>query len=92
MAVKVAVRVAGRADELAGDMTAEEMRILRAAAEGRLRMNSAGRYVIDGEARPDRKAREKLMLRALISWPTRSVVPISSKGRAALALTDAEAT
>lgn len=40
---------------------AELVRQLRAAREGRYRQNKAGRYVIDGEARPDRRARERLI-------------------------------
>lgn len=45
----------------------EELRILRAVAERRLRVNKGGRYVIDGEARPKRQVRERLMSRGLIS-------------------------
>jgi hypothetical protein len=45
----------------------EELRILRAVAERRLRVNECGRYVIDGEARPKRQVRERLMSRGLIS-------------------------
>lgn len=92
MAAAAAVRVAGRTDILERIVNAEEVRILRAAADGRLRMNAAGRYVIDGEARPERKAREKLLHRLeFISWPLGGIVDITSEGRAALALIDAEA-
>lgn len=45
----------------------EELRILRAVAERRLHVNECGRYVIDGEARPKRQVRERLMSRGLIS-------------------------
>lgn len=47
-------------------LTAEQWRILVAIDDGRLSMNSAGRYVIDGEERPDRKSRERLRGRGLI--------------------------
>ena len=39
---------------------AEELRILRAARDGRLYTNEAGRWMIDGEARPDPRARQYL--------------------------------
>lgn len=38
----------------------ERIRILRAIKEGRMSVNEHGRYVIEGEARPDRKQREAL--------------------------------
>lgn len=48
----------------------ERLRILRAARDGRLRINHHGRYVIDGERRPDRKQREYLLhRRGAITWP-----------------------
>jgi hypothetical protein len=46
--------------------TPEDLRILRAAAEGRLRSSSTGRWQIEGENRPDRKSRERLRSRNLI--------------------------
>jgi len=50
-------------------LTEEQVRILRAIGEDRLTTNSYGRYVIEGEPRPDRKSREKLRGRGLIeSW------------------------
>jgi hypothetical protein len=49
-------------------MSPEEHRILIAASEHRLRTNEHGRYVIDGEARPERKARENLQRHGFIVW------------------------
>jgi len=42
-------------------MNAERLRILRAVADGRCYTNDAGRWVIEGEARPVRKDREALL-------------------------------
>jgi hypothetical protein len=50
-------------------LTDEQQRILRAAAQRRLRVNEHGRWLIDGEARPDRRSREKLRQRGLIDNP-----------------------
>lgn len=48
---------------------AEILRQLRAARDKRYWQNSKGRYVIDGEARPNRKVREKLIYRSrLLTW------------------------
>jgi hypothetical protein len=54
------------------DVARERLRILRACANGRLKVNSAGRYVIDGEKRPDRKVRESLMYSdpQMVCWPS----------------------
>lgn len=49
-------------------LTDEEARILRAADRGALRVNGSGRYVIDGEARPDRKSRERMFQRGYLGW------------------------
>lgn len=49
-------------------VNAEEKRILWAAREGRMHTNRSGRYVIDGEPRPDRKTRERLVRRGWIAW------------------------
>lgn len=48
--------------------THEEIRQLSAAAEGRFRQSDTGRYVIDGEARPERKVRESLIRRGFLTW------------------------
>jgi hypothetical protein len=68
-------------------LTDEETSILKAVADGRMRVNTAGRYVIDGEARPQRKARAALAARGYISWPRgpRQVSPITPNGLTALA-------
>ncbi len=64
-------------------LTDEHHRILRAAAEGRLRTNDAGRWLIDGEARPSRRAREQLNSWGLITYGIRDALP-TVKGREAL--------
>ncbi len=64
-------------------LTDEHHRILRAASEGRLRTNDAGRWIIDGEARPSRRAREQLNSRGLIAYGIRDALP-TVKGREAL--------
>lgn len=47
----------------------EILRQLRAARDGRFTQNGAGRYVIDGEPRPDRKTREKLIYSSkMLMW------------------------
>lgn len=68
-------------------LTDEEARILKAVADGRMRVNDTGRYVIDGDARPQRKAREALAAFGYISWPLgpRQVSPITPNGTTALA-------
>lgn len=52
------------------DTAQERLRILRAARDGRMKVNQAGRYVIDYEQRPDRKVREALMQQGFITWPS----------------------
>lgn len=69
-----------------GERVREEMRILRAARDGRLRLNEHGRYVIDGEPRPSRKERERLLR---YDWIYRVAgrncpVEITATGRGAL--------
>lgn len=49
-------------------LSAEELRILQAAAGRRLTRNQAGRWVIDGEPRPQRAARQRLHDLRLIDW------------------------
>lgn len=64
----------------------EEFRILKAANDGRLCVNEHGRYVIDGEKRPDRRVRQRLIQRLWVSWPhykTRRC-DLTEKGRAGL--------
>ena len=56
----------GTASDSPPPITDEQARILRAVSEGRMVVNGAGRYVIDGEPRPDRKSREQLRGRGLI--------------------------
>lgn len=46
----------------------EEIRILIAAEEHRLFLNKQGRYEIDQEVRPDRRTRENLKKRGLLSF------------------------
>ena len=53
------------------DIGVERLRILRAARDGRLKVNEYGRYVIDGERRPDRRIREQLQQQEEISFPYR---------------------
>lgn len=51
-------------------MNDEEVRILRAVGERRMHVNKAGRYVIDGGPRPERRARERLLYTfGFIQWP-----------------------
>lgn len=65
-------------------MTDEERRILIAARERRLLINYAGRYVITGEARPDRKARERMQGKGWLGWHVNGQPTITANGRAAL--------
>jgi hypothetical protein len=46
----------------------EAGRILAAARDGRLLSNKAGRYVIEGEKRPDAAIRRRLLDRGLLTW------------------------
>ena len=62
-------------------LTDEECRILIAAGERRLFLNKAGRYEIDQEERPDRRTRENLKKRGLLSFGYES---ITEKGAKAL--------
>jgi len=66
----------------------EHVRILRAVDEGRFGLNGSGRYVIDGEARPERKPREQVMNWGLIVWNYQRDAPVAftltDKGRAVL--------
>lgn len=62
---------------------AEILRQLRAARDGRFLCNEHGRYLIEGESRPDRKTREKLIGNGQITWrfrPTRGM-ELTEKGR-----------
>lgn len=70
------------------DRTAEQVRILSAAKAGRFGVNEHGRYVIDGESRPNRRVREKLMNDTWITWPGcfSHRVSITAEGEAALSL------
>ncbi len=72
-------------------LTAEQARIVRAAASGRLRTNEHGRWVIAGEERPERKPRERLAKRGLIAWQPGGAVIATAAGLAALASHDAHA-
>jgi hypothetical protein len=71
------------------DLTNEHRRILNAVAEGRFNLNGHGRYIIDGEARPERKAREQVMNRRFVVWNYQRDAPVAftltDKGRQALA-------
>lgn len=53
----------------AAALTDEHYRILRAAGNGHLASNRAGRWVIHGDARPDRRSRERLKARGLLGYP-----------------------
>jgi hypothetical protein len=68
------------------DLTAERLRILRAARDGRLRRNDAGRYIIAGAARPDRRVRAALTGSGLLGWPERvsGLVSLTPAGRSDL--------
>jgi hypothetical protein len=56
----------------AHELNDEQRRILRAAREGRLRVNEHGRYIILNEKRPSRREREQLLYeRHAITWPRR---------------------
>jgi hypothetical protein len=53
-------------------LTDEQLRILRAAGDGRLVLAASGRWIIEGEWRPDRRERERLMKRGYVEygrWP-----------------------
>jgi hypothetical protein len=62
-------------------LTDEECRILIAAEEHRLFLNKQGRYEIDQEERPDRRTRENLKKRGLLSF---GYERITEKGAKAL--------
>jgi hypothetical protein len=67
-------------------VTHEQLRILVAAAEGRLRFVSASyRYKIDGEDPPDRRERERLQKRGLLSRRSPGRAVLTERGREALA-------
>lgn len=68
------------------DRVAEELRILRAAKDGRLYLNEAGRWLIADEPRPDPKARRYLVQSGRVhsAWRWRET-SITDKGRAMLA-------
>lgn len=69
-------------------VTDEMRRILRAIAENRMTVNSVGRYLIEGESRPDRRSRELLRGRGLIEHRYEmgrgSYWRITAKGKAVL--------
>lgn len=50
------------------DLTDEMVRIMRAINDGTFGVNANGRYIIFGQARPDRRSRELLQKRGLIDW------------------------
>lgn len=62
----------------------EQFRILKAAADGRLKLNEHFSYIIEGEARPDRREREKLQKRGLLSRPCPGEPIFTEKGLDAL--------
>lgn len=62
-------------------LSPEQRRILTAAANGRLRKNEAGRYVIEGDARPERRTRERLLRRYLIYRTVDGTVKLTHRGR-----------
>lgn len=60
----------------------EILRQLCAARDGRFLCNEHGRYVIPGEARPDRKVREKLLYSGRITWTFKPRgMALTDKGR-----------
>ncbi|ADB52623.1 hypothetical protein [Conexibacter woesei] len=74
------------------EISAEELRILRAARDGRIR--SSGHWIIDGESRPERPALERVkqhgwVIDALGGGGWR--YELTPDGRAALAEAEAEA-
>jgi hypothetical protein len=68
-------------------LSVEEVRILRAAGEGRLSVTDTGRYVIAQEDRPDRRARQRLQRQQLIGVPS-GAVSLTEEGEAYLSLLD----
>lgn len=65
----------------------EELRILRAAAAGAIHTNGHGRWVIDQQPRPNRKAREGLLRRGYVTYAYlagRSAYQLTGAGRAML--------
>lgn len=63
----------------------ERLRILRAAADKRLKINELGRYVILDENRPNRPDREWLLRNGCIAWSWDTYfVRLTEKGRAVL--------
>jgi hypothetical protein len=65
-------------------MTDEELRILLATRDRKIHTNAVGRWVIDGDARPERKARERLVREQWIEWTWQD----HPKGEAGYLLTD----
>lgn len=67
-------------------LTSEQLRILVAAAEGRLRIDpDTARYKIDGGDPPDRRERERLQKRGLLTRARRNEPMFTQKGLDALA-------
>lgn len=68
-------------------MTQEACRLLRAACRGSLRLNAAGRWVVEYDQRPDRRTREALTKAEYIEWftgPDYTGLRITDKGLRAL--------
>jgi len=66
-------------------LTSEQWRILVAAAEGRLRIDpDTARYKIDGEDPPDRRERERLQKRGLLTRARSNEPMFTQKGLDAL--------
>lgn len=67
-------------------ITDEMARILVAIEDGRLFLNPAGRWEIQGEKRPERRSRDLLRGRGLIVsiWDNGPKYRLTAKGRAAL--------
>lgn len=67
-------------------ISSEQLRILLAAAEGRLSFDmDSFRYAIEGDDPPDRRERERLQKRGLISRPNERSEILTAKGKDALA-------
>lgn len=66
-------------------ISAEQLRILVAAAEGRLSLNARSfRYEIEGEDPPNRWERQKLQKRGLLGRPSRGGRILTEQGKEAL--------
>lgn len=78
-------RLARMGRRLVKAITEEQRRILIAASEGRLSYSARrNRYGIDGERPPDRREREKLQKRGLLTRPSSGKPIFTERGLRAL--------